>query len=73
MNNWYENHMMFDDRGNYSASDDYEDRNEDIFIQCCKCNDFSHPAKGQHDSKSNFICDECIELLDQEYQQNKNK
>jgi hypothetical protein len=73
-NTWYENHMMFDSRGNYSASDDYDyDYSEDIYIQCCKCLDYAHPAKGQHDNKSNFICDECIELLDQEYQQNKNK
>ncbi len=46
-NTWYENHMMFDVRGNYSASDDYaHDYNEDIYIQCCKCNDYAHPAKG---------------------------
>lgn len=72
-NTWYENTMCFDRNGNYNLSDDHEDTydyHEDIYIQCCKCNDYSHPSKGQHDCKNNFICDECIEALNEEYEQN---
>jgi hypothetical protein len=67
-NTWYENHMMFDARGNYSASDDYaHDYNENIYIQCQTCKHYVHPAHGVIDQRINeFFCNEC----DKQHQEN---
>lgn len=71
-NTWYENTMCFDSNGNFNLCDDYDDTyREDIYIQCSTCNEMTHPSNGQHDNKDNFICEECIELLDKEYQENQ--